>query len=149
MRLAVALFAGLALAKRDDPENHVVVLVSTVGEPGDGDDLRRCVVQSGHVERALPREGPARVACPLRAAIRYANTLDDARVAVTLRLEAGFFAVRGEPLPLITRDLDVVGEDAPLDEHRAELEATLARMRDESARRAAEDSRSGGGGGRA
>ena len=150
MRVVALLAIGLALADRRDqvgsgedddaaaaaararipPHNHIVVLVSEVG---DDDRLERCGVQTGVVRGdtqiwpALPSEGPATVRCPLRAAIRYANAVRRG-VAVTLRLAPGFYAVRAEPLPLVTRDLVVVGADAPLDEHRAGLEATLANL---------------------
>ena len=112
MRVVALLAIGLALADRRDqvgsgedddaaaaaararipPHNHIVVLVSEVG---DDDRLERCGVQTGVVRGdtqiwpALPSEGPATVRCPLRAAIRYANAVRRG-VAVTLRLAPGF-----------------------------------------------------------
>ena len=88
---------------------------------GDDDRLERCGVQTGVVRGdtqiwpALPSEGPATVRCPLRAAIRYANAVRRG-VAVTLRLAPGFYAVRAEPLPLVTRLLSGVVQAYSYDE---------------------------------
>ena len=61
----------------------------------------------------LPQRGPATLRCTLRAAIAYANGVPRG-ATITLRLAAGVFAVHAEPLPLITRDLTIIGSEVQI-----------------------------------